>query len=235
MSAVFLEYSQANSSTSQEIIIFSPFIDSEGLPFPLYLHPILKILLSMSLLLALVQGTRLRAIIIAYIISPETKLGPINYLIWVDEMNGVFLGVSIAIRIIFILCPYPVNNLLGSGFCKFVEFIGILYIGGMSTWGCYIAVLRVLFIKAQMWLQDTIGVTLLLQMLLLLGLVMNLSAGLLFLHFDEDSITKKFCYHLSVSDFNILEEYQVGYCDKWYGKSCKTFFCATTTFYVIKT
>ena len=222
MSATFLEYSQANSATSQEIILFSPLIDSEGLPFPLYLPPILKILLSISLLVALVQGTRLRAIIIAYIISPETKLGPINYLIWVDEMNGVFLGVSIAIRIIFILCPYPVNDLLGSDFCKFAEFIGILYIGGMSTWGCYIAVLRVLFIKAQMWLQDTIGVTLLLQMLLLLGLVMNLSAGLLFLHFDEDSITKKFCNHLSVSDFKILEEYQVGACIEWNGKSPKT-------------
>ena len=209
MSSAFLEYSEINSSISLQVFVFTPLSESDGLPFPLYLSPIWKIILSISLLATLIQGTRLRAIIVSYIASPETKLGPINYLIWVDEMNGALLGVSIAFRIAFILCPSPVNVYLGNDFCKFSEFIGVVYIGGASTWGCYIAVLRVWFIKGQMWLQDTIGVVRLLQVMLLLGGVLNLSAGLLFLHIDDDSITKKFCYHFSVNDFKIMQEYQV--------------------------
>ena len=38
---------------------------------------------------------RFRSIIFSYLRSPETKMGVINYLIWLDQVNGVFLGVAL--------------------------------------------------------------------------------------------------------------------------------------------
>ena len=125
----FFDYFSTNLSINGGIVNFSQLSDSDGLPFPLYLHPVWRFVLAISLLIVLNQGTRLRAIIISYITSPETKIGPINYLIWVDELNGILLGLSIAIRIGFLLSPYPVGSLLGNDFCKFAEFTASVYIG----------------------------------------------------------------------------------------------------------
>ena len=53
---------------------FCPLSDQDGLPFPLYLDLIWRILIVLSLLLTLIRGTRLRWIIIRYINSPESKV-----------------------------------------------------------------------------------------------------------------------------------------------------------------
>jgi hypothetical protein len=55
------------------------------------LFPALKVGLFLLYLATLVQGSRLRLVIISYINSPESNLGPINRLIWIDQINGVFL------------------------------------------------------------------------------------------------------------------------------------------------
>jgi hypothetical protein len=205
----FFDYT--NLSTVGGIVVnFTQLSDTEGLPFPLYLHFVWKLILSISLLVVLIQGTRLRAIIVSCILSPETKIGSINYLIWVDELNGILLGVSIAIRILFLLSPHPVNTFLGNDFCKLAEFTASVYIGGASTWGCYIAFFRVLFIKTQAWLKDEIGEKTLLHLMLCVGTLLNFSGGAIFVLIDDKIITKKFCYHLSVNDFKIFEDYQVG-------------------------
>ena len=109
----------------EDIITFEPFDQTVGLPFPLYLDPIWKFLLATTLLITLVQGTRLRVIIMSYFKSPETKLGPINSLILMDQLNGFFLGYIVLVRTIFILSPFPVSSLLGETFCRWNTFPGI--------------------------------------------------------------------------------------------------------------
>jgi hypothetical protein len=206
MSIIFLEHSNSNCSHP---INFSPLSDQDGLPFPLYLHLAWKVILAISLLFTLIEGTKLRMIIIAYIKSPETKLGPINYLIWVDEINGIFLGMNILFRIIFILSPEPVNILFGSQFCDFADFIGLVSLSGSYLWGCYIALFRVLFIKAQNWLKKSIGIKNLLRLMLCVGTIHGFIFATTFFFTDEESFIKKICYHLSIKDLTIMQDYQV--------------------------
>ena len=88
--------------------------------------------------------------------SPETKLGPINYLIVMDQINGLFLAVSIVMRITFIASPMPMSSVAGHYFCNVANLAGAVYIGGSYIWSSYIALFRVLFIKAK----DLFGVDL---------------------------------------------------------------------------
>jgi hypothetical protein len=204
----FTDNSQTNSS-AENVVNFDLLDDPYGLPFPLNLPITWKLILSSSLLLILIQGTRMRFGIFRYINSPESALGPINYLIWIDEINGVFLGISIAIRIMFILSPYPIGQLIGSDFCLVTEYVATSYIIGMTTWGCYIAFFRVLFIKAHTWLKNGIGVVNLLWLLLTIGVLQTILIGIITVYADDESIVKRFCNHLSIIDIKIMEDYQV--------------------------
>jgi hypothetical protein len=206
MSIFLFDHTQDNCSHT---INFSPLSDQDGLPFPLHLHLVWKFVLAISLLFTLIEGTRLRLIIIAYIKSPETKLGPINYLIWVDEINSIFLGMNVLFRIIFILSPEPVSILFGSQFCEFANFIGLVYLAGSSIWGSYIALFRVLFIKAHSWLKNTVGIENLLWIMMFVGALQNLIFATTFFYTDEESFVRKTCYHLSLKDLTIMQEYQV--------------------------
>jgi hypothetical protein len=197
------------STTAEKVVTFYSLNDSDGLPIPLSFPTIWKLILSVSLLVILILGTRMRVGIICYINSPESKLGAINYLIWIDEINGVFLGISIVVRILFILSPYPIISLLGNNFCLITEFFATIYITGTTFWGCYIAVFRVLFIKGQTWLKNWIGVGNLLWLMLTIGVLENIVITVLSLYVDEESIVKRFCNHLSIKDFEILEDYKV--------------------------
>ena len=199
----------SNIQTNITAVNFYPLDDSNGLPFPLNLQTIWKLILSISLLLTLIQGTRIRVGIICYINSPESTLGAINYLIWIDEINGVLLGFSIATRILFVLSPCPISYLLGSDFCRVIEFVATVYIMGMTTWGSYIALFRVLFIKAQTWLKKGIGVGNLLWLLLTLGVLQNILIGVISLYADDESIVKRFCNPLSIEDIEIMDNYKV--------------------------
>ena len=68
-----------------ETISFETFDDSIGLPFPLNKDPIWRLLLASILLIVLMFGTVLRRQIVQYLRSPDSKLGPINVLIWMDQ------------------------------------------------------------------------------------------------------------------------------------------------------
>ena len=70
-----------NGSNQNNSVIFSPLPDDVGLPFPLYLNIYWRFLLAALFLLALVQGSKLRKLIVVFITSPETKVGPINSLV----------------------------------------------------------------------------------------------------------------------------------------------------------
>ena len=78
------------------LISFQPFHDEIGLPWPLNGHPALKYSVAALFLLSLIQGTKLRQVIVRYMLSPGANLGPINVLIWLDQLNGVCLFYSTA-------------------------------------------------------------------------------------------------------------------------------------------
>jgi hypothetical protein len=106
------------------------------------------------MLCCLAKGIQLRAKIVVFLKSPDAKLGPINYLIWVDQVNGVFLGVSIFLRVLMIASPVPLSSLLGEDFCTWADFLGLIYLGGSYIWGSGIALFRALFIKCQRLIRD---------------------------------------------------------------------------------
>ena len=73
------------------VISFQPFLDELGLPFPLSCSAAIRYSIVAIYVLILVQGTRLRKVIVSYMMSAEANLGPINVLIWLDQLNGVNL------------------------------------------------------------------------------------------------------------------------------------------------
>ena len=117
---------QINKSTffDNDIIHYIPFEMNNSLPFPLYLPAFARVMISACLAIALVLGTNYRMMIFKYLQAPETKIGPINYLIWIDQLNGIFLGVSMAIKIILIIIPVPLNEVVGNSFCNWIDLPG---------------------------------------------------------------------------------------------------------------
>ena len=73
------------------VIAFQPFSDEIGLPFPLYLNCAIKYSMVALFLFVLIQGTRLRTVIVRFMMSADTNVGPINILIGLDQLNGVYL------------------------------------------------------------------------------------------------------------------------------------------------
>ena len=197
------------NETNKEFINFTILNDQEGLPFPLYLNNHWKIVIVASLLIIIIQGTRLRKVIISYIKSPEAKLGPINYLILVDQINGIPPAFVIIMRIVFILSPISGFDLLGPFACALTEFVAAVYLGAALYWNCSIAVFRVLFIKAQKWLNKTVGIKTMLVTMLLFGFVLIFTFALLTVTYDKTSSIKKMCFHLSEADMEIMEAYKV--------------------------
>ena len=198
-----------SSMTNNDIINFTLLNDQDGLPFPLNLAIHWKLLVAASLLTILIQGARLRKVIISFINSPEARLGPINYLIWIDQLNGILLAFVIIMRIVFILSPISGNILLGPFACTLTEFVAAVYLGGSCYWNFSIAVFRVLFIKAQTWLTQIIGIKTLLMAMLVLGFVLILTFASLLIAYDSVSSVRKMCFHHYVADLEIVEAYQV--------------------------
>jgi hypothetical protein len=124
------------------IIQFYPFEDKMSLPFPLNYHYGWTIFITVTFTLTLVFGIKLRAIIFAYLLSPESKLGPINILIWMDQINGLFLAVGIILRMIAINSPVPLSTIFGDEFCKWIGTPSCFYLCGAVAWSCFIALYR---------------------------------------------------------------------------------------------
>ena len=81
-------YFNDNIDNATTLTNFVPFDDDIGLPFPLNTHPIVRFLLATSLLFVLVYGTHLRIKIFSFLWSSEANQGPINTLIWIDQVTG---------------------------------------------------------------------------------------------------------------------------------------------------
>ena len=196
-------------SRSDGHISFETLPEEQGLPFPLFLHPAWRAFLGISLLVTLVFGAKLRLKIISYIKSPETKLGPINYLIVLDQINGLFLAGSIVMRITFLISPEPMSKVVGDYFCNVANTFGAVYIAGSYLWSCCIALFRVLFVKAQDCLKEKFGVKNLLIVMIFFGVAQIFPFSILLLLFDNENSTFKLCSHISNTDLEILDAYKV--------------------------
>ena len=84
-------------------------------------------------------------------------MGVINYLIWLDQVNGVFLGVALFNKSILNLLPFPLSSVLGSEFCDWIDLPGCIYLVGSFVWSSITAVYRVLYMKCLSWMKDIIG------------------------------------------------------------------------------
>jgi hypothetical protein len=71
--------------------ISSASLNFQGLPFPLYLDSYSKALLVLLMSATLIWGTKLRLKIVAFLLSPESKAGSINILIWYSKGRARFL------------------------------------------------------------------------------------------------------------------------------------------------
>ena len=123
---------------SSNTIQFKPFDQFENEPFPLYLSFGTQLVLTLLLTLSLWFGMTLRAVIINYLRSPDTN-GPVNYLIWIDQLNGILLGIVILVKILAINSPVPLSLIFGESFCEWVDLPGwsfyriLIKIQGWST------------------------------------------------------------------------------------------------------
>jgi hypothetical protein len=104
-----------NNSSTVEKFNFIPV--SEDPPFPFNLDYSWRLCISAAMSFILVSGIFLRKIIISYLLAPDTNTGPINLLIWVDQVNGLFLALNILGRIIAFVLPFPLSVLTGDTFC----------------------------------------------------------------------------------------------------------------------
>ena len=191
-----------------ETIFFKSFEFKDGLPFPLYLSLELKLSLAVILFIALIFGIRLRGFIFKYLRSPDTK-GPVNYLIWVDQVNGFLLGVVIVLKIVLTVSPIPLSLIFNETFCEWIDLPGCMYIVGATVWTSFIAFFRIIFIKAQNWLKFRVGEKRLLRLLLGLGTFFHVGGGLLFAALDDNSVVGKMCLHYSTQEMEILHNHQV--------------------------
>jgi hypothetical protein len=91
MATICLPVLTDTENSTFNYVNFYPFDDITGLPFPLNLHPILSLIYLIYLVFILVEGTRLRLKIIAFLNAPESNIGPINFLIWLDQVNTKYM------------------------------------------------------------------------------------------------------------------------------------------------
>ena len=188
-------------------IQFKPFT-SEVLPFPMNLSMEWRIIIAITLLIALIEGAKLRITIFRYINSPDSNLGPINFLIWVDQINGTGLAITIFSRTLSLILPFSTSSLLGETFCHSIRYVSGHYVIGSYTWGCFIALFRLLFVKAQSWLSKTIGIGNMLYFMLIFGSAVMIALSTMLFLFDYTS-TYRMCTHISTEDTTVLAEYAV--------------------------
>ena len=118
-----------NSSLALVSFRFVKTIESR--PFPMNLNCPLKFLISMTFILVLVFGLKLRLKIFKYLASNEARMKPINVLICIDQLNGLLQGISIIFKVVAFNLEIPLSNVLGATFCEWVDLPASFYLVGM--------------------------------------------------------------------------------------------------------
>jgi hypothetical protein len=79
-------------------------------------------------------------------ITTNTR-GPVNSLIWIDQLNEFLLGFLVIYKILALHWPSPLREVFGEGFCKWITFPVCIYFSGTVIWSSLIAMTRIVYIK----------------------------------------------------------------------------------------
>ena len=120
---------RGNSSLALVSFRFVETIESR--PFPMNLNCPLKSLISMTFILVLFFGLKLRLKIFKYLASNEAQMKPINVLICLDQLNGLLQGISTIFKVVAFNLEIPLSNTLGANFCQWVDLPANVYLVGM--------------------------------------------------------------------------------------------------------
>ena len=128
--------------SENETFEFTPLDPYLGLPFPQNLELGWKYLLASVYFVVLITGLYMRKIILSYLRSPESMLGGINYLIWLDQMNGLIGALSMVIHLLEMLLPFSLRSVIGENGCEWIGMTGCIYMSGAIVWSMAIAIYR---------------------------------------------------------------------------------------------
>jgi hypothetical protein len=202
---IFFNFDKAAKGTI--VIHFSDIVDS--LPFPQNLPYTGKLIVGIYYLAIVFIGLLLRKIIFTYMVKSDHRNSPINTLFWIDQLNSLSFGLTLAVMAFAFLLPQPLREIFGDGFCNWIPITGCFYMLGQVLWGCFIAVYRILYIKAHKWVKFKVGENNLLKIFLILGFVLQITSSFLLFYFDNESIQSKTCNQYSGKKLEILLMYQV--------------------------
>ena len=107
----------------------------ETRPFPSNLNCPLKSAISLTFVVVLFLGLKLRWKIFMYLASDEARMKPINVLICIDQLNGLLQGISTIFKVVAFNLETPLSNSLGSTFCEWVDLPANLYLVGKARNG----------------------------------------------------------------------------------------------------
>jgi hypothetical protein len=181
---------------------FKPFSHKDSLPFPLNADLLTKLIILGYLILNFMFGCLLRVKIFQYIKSVDLKENPINYFMWNDQMNGLFLGLNILYTSTVLFLPFPLSNFIGDEACNWADIIGAIYLEGQTVWSCFMAIYRVAFIKYQTFVK-TIGASNFVFALTIFGYGFVVSVST-FLAYYDNGILDKMCTHHSADEVIIM-------------------------------
>jgi hypothetical protein len=181
---------------------FKPFSHKDSLPFPLNADLLTKLIILGYLILNFMFGCLLRVKIFQYIKSVDLKENPINYFMWNDQMNGLFLGLNIMYTSTVLFLPFPLSNFIGDEACNWADIIGAIYLEGQTVWSCFMAIYRVAFIKYQTFVK-TIGASNFVFALTIFGYLFIGFVSIFFAYHDN-GILDKMCTHHSAEEVIIM-------------------------------
>ena len=115
---------------------------NKTLPFPLTMNLYLRFMMAIIFIFIFVAGMLMRKHFFGYLRYPETKLGAINLLIWMDQLNGLCLALSIVLRCIAICTPIPLVDIIGSTCCELIAVPVSIYLCGACVWSAFIGFYR---------------------------------------------------------------------------------------------
>ena len=111
------------------VVNFKPFNPEDGLPYPLNVGKS-RLPLTIVLVVILTFGFRLRLAIFRYLKTVDVRVNPINVYIWIDQLNGVLLGINLMAVLIMLYLPYPLSTIIGYSACNWFDFSGNMYLSG---------------------------------------------------------------------------------------------------------
>jgi hypothetical protein len=180
----------------------------ENLPFPLSLPYVMRSSLAGYFFLVLVLGLKCRKILFDFLTSSETKLIPINGLVFANLLSGTFFGtINLSFTIIALILSVPVKNILDEHACNMIALSGCFHLIGLIIWNCFIAVCRILYIKAQNLMKYELGELRFFAVFISLGIVLQLSLSIFLFYFEDGNFLGKLCNHQSAQDLEIFRQY----------------------------